>query len=137
MEWYHESFVISDEPDNTSVDETFALLQTTYWAHKRPLNVVQQIIERSLCFFLRIDGKQIGFARVITDFVTTSWLADVVLHETYQKQGLGEWMMKCVLAHPQLKGTQFALQTADAHVFYERLGFTQNAALMSTRVDYL
>ena len=95
------------------------------------------MLHSSLCFFLRSGEQQIGFARVITDGVTTSWLADVVLSEQFQNDGLGSWMMECVMAHPDIAETQFALQTGSAHAFYKRLGFAQNEALMSTAVDYL
>lgn len=137
MRWCRELFVLSDERNDTSVQETFDLLQTTYWAHKRPVQIVEQIIDRSLCFYLRRGSEQIGFARVITDHVTTSWIADAVLHGSHRNQGLGTWMMKCILEHPDISQTQFVLQTGTAHVFYERLGFSRNKALMSTPVDYL
>lgn len=137
MQWTREGFVLTDQPPPTAIDETYALLQTTYWSHKRPRDVVERIVGESLCFYLSKDQRQVGFGRVISDYVTTSWIADVVLAKEYQGDGLGSWMMRCVLDHPKLRSTQFALQTGTAHSFYERLGFAKNDALMSTPVDYL
>lgn len=137
MEWNKGNFIITTDRIDDSVENTFKLLKTTYWSHKRPIEVVQKVIDTSLCFYL-FDGKnQIGFARLITDYSTLSWIADVVLDKKYQNLGLGSWYMKCILEHPDVAHTQFALQTGSAHEFYRRLGFTNNNSLMSTPVDYL
>jgi GNAT superfamily N-acetyltransferase len=137
MRWTRDNLILTDEPTSTCVEDTYRLLQATYWAHTRPIEVVERILDRSLCFFLLDDDRQVGFGRVISDFVTTSWIADVVLEATCQNQGVGSWMMRCVLEHPSIKDTQFALQTGSAHDFYERLGFARRETLMSTAVDYL
>lgn len=137
MEWHRDNLVLTDEPTATVVEDTHAMLQTTYWAHKRPLPIVEKAIANSLCFILLSDGQQVGFARLVTDYATTSWLADVIIAEELQGIGLGTWMMECVMQHPAVAGTQFVLQTGSANQFYERLGFSGNAALMSTPVDYL
>lgn len=137
MRWVRDSFVLTDEPTESLVADTFRLLQTTYWSHKRPMEVVGRMIENSLCFALFSEEQQVGFARVITDYATTSWLADVVISESLQGQGLGSWVMQCVLEHPTIADTQFVLQTGTAHEFYKQLGFEKSEALMSTPVDYL
>lgn len=137
MEWRHEKFLVTDHQPEDAVESTFQLLQSTYWSHKRPRDVVKQIIDNSLCFYVLDEALQIGFGRVITDFTTTSWIADVVLADGYKNSGIGSWLMKCVMSHSQLSHTQFVLQTGTAHQFYQRLGFSNNKALMSTSVDYL
>ena len=137
MRWQRDDLVLTDEPTPTIVKDTHAMLQTTYWSHKRSLDVVEKAIANSLCFVLLRDDKQVGFARLITDYATTSWLADVILADELQGCGVGTWMMQCVIQHPDVAETQFVLQTGSAHTFYERLGFAGNEALMSTPVDYL
>jgi GNAT superfamily N-acetyltransferase len=137
MQWCRDSFILTDDRPLTAAHSTFELLQSTYWAHKRPMEVVEKLLRNSLCFFLLRETNHVGFARVITDYATTSWLCDVVLDSRYRSNGLGSWMMQCVLEHPGIAHTQFALQTGTAHDFYRRLGFCGNDALMSTPVDYL
>lgn len=137
MRWRREQLQLDNTSNDSSVDETYALLQTTYWSHKRPREGVARLLETSLCFFLRAGTEQVGFARVITDYATTSWLADVIIADQHRASGVGTWMMQCVMEHPEICETQFILQTGTAHKFYERLGFAQNEALMSTAVDYL
>ncbi|MDA0266789.1 MAG: GNAT family N-acetyltransferase [Cyanobacteria bacterium] len=138
MQWNKAAFTLTDEPPANSLEATYQLLSRTYWAQNRPLEKVEGILAQSLCVYL-LNGtqQQIGFARVISDYVTTAWVADVVVAEAYRGQGLGAWMVTCLMAHPQVKGAQFILQTKDAHRFYEQFGFEQNSALMSTRVDHL
>ncbi|MEM7314093.1 MAG: GNAT family N-acetyltransferase [Planctomycetota bacterium] len=137
MHWTRDEFRITNQPPTASVESTYRLLQTTYWAHVRPIDVVEKLLQNSLCFFLLRDEKQIGFGRVITDYTTTSWVADVIIVSEFQGQGLGSWMMQCMLEHSDIKQTQFVLQTGTAHDFYERLGFAKSENLMSTGADYL
>lgn len=137
MTWTKNTYFLSDSKADQSIAAIYALLQTTYWAANRPLDVVQQIVEHSHCFSLWHDDNLIGFVRAITDYATTSWIADMVIREDYQGQQLGQWMLACVMDHPHLKGTQFALQTKDAQRFYEKMGFAQRTSLMSTAVPYL
>ena len=137
MEWRRDRFRLTTQSTEHSANRTFGLLQETYWGHKRSLEMVEKVLENSMCFFLLDGDRQIGFARVISDFTTTSWLSDVVLDDDYQNQGLGSWMVQQILCHPEISETQFALQTGTAQKFYKRLGFLSNESLMSTPVDYL
>lgn len=137
MNWHRDSFLLTTDAKPSSVLDTFELLQSTYWAHKRPLNVVEKMLSNSLCFYLLESDQQVGFARVITDYTTTSWLCDVVIDVEHQSAGLGSWMMQCVFEHPEIRETQYVLQTGTAHKFYQQLGFSRHESLMSTPVDYL
>ena len=79
-----------------------------------------------MCFGLYDDGKQIGFARVITDKATFGYLADVFVDERYRGKGLAIWMMSAIMSHPELQGFRnWMLGTRDAHGLYRKFGFTQ------------
>jgi N-acetylglutamate synthase-like GNAT family acetyltransferase len=70
-------------------------------------------------------ARQIGFARVISDYTTFAWLCDVIIHEDYRGKGIGKWLMESILAHPDLQGLRrFLLATRDAHGLYSQYGFT-------------
>jgi GNAT superfamily N-acetyltransferase len=74
------------------------------------------------------DGAtQIGFARVVTDHLTFSWLCDVYVDPAYRGRGLATWMIECVLAHPAVALTRAVLRTRDAHKLYEKFGFQREA----------
>lgn len=137
MEWERNEFLLTDDSRRVDAERTFALLNSTYWAVRRPKDVVLNLIPHSLCFTL-IHGKvQIGFGRAVTDYTVFSWIADIVVDSAYRSQGLGKWMMDCIAAHPAIRHTQMVLQTRDAHSLYEKYGFYSNPALMSTRVPGL
>jgi GNAT superfamily N-acetyltransferase len=90
--------------------------------------MVDRSIDGSLCFGLFEDGRQIGFARVITDAATFAYLADVYVLESHRGRGLATWLMKSILAHPDLQGLRrWMLVTRDAHGLYRKVGFSDLA----------
>jgi GNAT superfamily N-acetyltransferase len=100
------------------------LSERSYWARGIPLETMNRSIENSLCFGLYLTGQQVGFARVVTDFATFAWLADVFVLESARGQGLGKKLVPAILAHPQLQGLRrFLLGTLDAHGLYAEFGF--------------
>jgi GNAT superfamily N-acetyltransferase len=102
------------------------LSNSSYWAVGRKLETVKRAIENSLSFGLYEHDRQIGFARVVTDYATFAWLADVFVLEPYQGRGLGSWLVEVILAHPELQGfRRWALATKDAHEIYRRVGFSE------------
>lgn len=125
-EWSKDGFVISTDPAQLQVDEVFAFLSQTYWAKKRSRELMERAIRHSVCFGLyNRQGRQVGFARVITDYTTYGYLADVYVLEPYRGQGLATWLLQTILAHPEFKQLRrWCLVTKDAHRLYHRLGFT-------------
>ena len=99
------------------------LSHQSYWAQGRPLEIVRRSIENSLCFGVFHGVEQVGFARVVTDYATFAWLCDVFILESHRGEGLGKWLMQCIVEHPFLKGLAlFILATRDAHELYRRYG---------------
>jgi N-acetylglutamate synthase-like GNAT family acetyltransferase len=99
-------------------------LSRSYWAEDIPTEIVKKAISNSLCFGVYNSGKQIGFARVISDFSTFAYLADVFILEEERGKGLSKWLVECILKHKQLQGLRnFCLLTRDAHTLYEKFGF--------------
>lgn len=122
-----ENFIISTDRDRLDIPMIHQFLsERSYWAKGRSLETVQQSIENSLCFGVYDDsGKQLGFARVATDYAVFGWLMDVFILEEYRGKGLGKLLIKEVTEHPALKNLRrIGLGTADAHGLYEQYGFT-------------
>jgi GNAT superfamily N-acetyltransferase len=117
-------FVVSTERELLDLDRVHAFLAECYWAKGIPRDVVVRSIENSLCFGLYAAGRQIGFARVISDYATYAYIGDVFVIESFRGRGLGKWLMECVLEHPRLQGLRrWSLVTRDAHGLYAQLGF--------------
>lgn len=100
------------------------LSNESYWAQGRSFDVVQRAIENSLCFGVFKDDQQVGFARVVTDYATFAWLADVFIVADHRGLELGVWLIEVITAHPQLQGLRrWILATRDAHELYRKFGF--------------
>ncbi len=121
----HEDVLISD--DRALLGRTLIhrfLSERTYWAPGVPREIVERAIEHSLCFGVYRSDAQIGFARVVTDFATFAWLADVFILEEERGKGLSKKLVTAIQAHPQLQGLRrFMLGTRDAHGLYAQFGF--------------
>ena len=130
-EWRRGEYVISTDASMLDLDAVHGFLQHSYWAAQRPLETVKRSVEGSLNFGLYQvkDRRQVGFARVVTDFATFAWLCDVFIDEAHRGQGLGVWLMETVVEHPELRCMRlWVLGTRDAHGLYEKIGFTPLSA---------
>jgi GNAT superfamily N-acetyltransferase len=100
------------------------LSERSYWAKGVPRETVERSIENSICFGVYRTGKQVGFARVVSDCATFAWLADVFIVEDQRGRGLGKRLVAAILAHPSFQGLRrFLLGTLDAHGLYAQFGF--------------
>lgn len=131
MEWKRDEYRIVDGASEVDADVVYRLLAGTYWGGRRPRNIIDKLIENSLCFSLLRTDEQIGFARVATDYTVFSWLSDLVIADAYRNQGLGRWLLACIVEHPAIAKTQFVLQTSSAQRLYEAFGFQASPKLMS------
>ena len=125
MNMRHDGYEIFDDKGRLDVDAIHAFLAQSYWAAGIPRDVVERAIAGALCFGIYHSGRQVGFARVITDGATFAYLADVFVLEGHRGQGLAREMLRVVFSQPQLQGLRrFMLATRDAHGLYEEFGFT-------------
>lgn len=101
------------------------LSEDSYWAKDIPVALVATSIDNSLCFGLYHESDQVGFARVVTDFATFGYLADVFVLPAHRGQGLSKWLMETILSHPGLQQLRrMMLMTQDAQGLYTQFGFT-------------
>lgn len=120
------AYEISTEPARIDVTAVHAYLTRSYWSPGIPIDIVRRAIANSLCFgiYEARGGAQVGFARVVTDHATFSYLCDVYVLEEHRGHGLGKRMMREVMAHPALTGARrVMLATRDAHGLYQQTGF--------------
>jgi GNAT superfamily N-acetyltransferase len=101
------------------------LEKESYWAKGISLEIVERSISNSLCFGVFDKDEQIGFARVITDYTTFAYLADVFILPDYRGKGISKDLMNYITSYPELQGLRrWVLATVDAHGLYEQFGFT-------------
>lgn len=125
QEYQKDIYTISTDPARLDLDAIYAYISRSYWGIGRPRDIVAKSIKHSLCFGVYEGSKQVGLARVISDFATFANLADVFILEEYQGQGLGKWLMSVIMSYPELQGLRrWTLQTRDAHGLYHKYGFT-------------
>lgn len=116
---------ISTNPQEFDFELMHQVLSQTYWAKNIPFDLMKKAVLHSLSFALFDEERQVGFARVVTDQTTFAYLADVFVVEAVQGQGLGQFLMHEIMAHPSLQGLRrFLLTTADAHTLYSKFGFS-------------
>ncbi|WP_245597707.1 GNAT family N-acetyltransferase [Psychromonas aquimarina] len=109
-----------------------SLLEQSYWADKRDIETINKSIEHSNCFSVYKGTIQIAFARVVTDYCTFAYLADVIVDQHYRKLGIGKWLVDTAVNDPRWPVELFMLATDDAHTLYEKYGFHLSDKLMAT-----
>lgn len=123
MEWKRNEFVISDDKSLINIDSIHGLLSKSYWAKDRTKDTIKKSVEGSIVFGVYHKEIQVGFARVVSDKATFAWICDVIINEDFRGQGLGKWLMECVVNYSDIKNTKQLLATRDAHGLYEKYGF--------------
>ena len=123
-EWKRGEYSISTEKSRLDLGVIHQFLETSYWAAGRSVETILRSIENSIPFGIYKGNKQVGFARVITDYATFAWIADVFVLEEHRGRGLSKWLMEVIVSHPELQGfRRWVLATKDAHELYRRFGF--------------
>ena len=126
---------IIDGAENMKLEDIQRLLKLTYWADQRSPETVEKSVRNASCYgiFLEDVNKLVGFARVISDYATTFYLADVIIDPEYQRQGLGTALVSYVLSRPVYQGLRGILLTKNAHGLYRKFGFELNTERAMTR----
>jgi GNAT superfamily N-acetyltransferase len=126
VEHQRDGFVVSTDRARLDINLAHKFIASSYWAKSIPYETFARSVENSLCFGVYDPaGAQVGFARVISDFATFAYLADVFVLESQRGQGLGKLLMECIMQHPKLQGLRrWTLSTLDAHGLYAQYGFT-------------
>jgi len=124
-----DDYCISTEKSRLDLRAMHDFLSTqTYWCLNIPFERVKKSTENSLNFGLYFKDQQIGYARIVSDFSTVAYLADVYVLPEHRGQGLSKWLLQTIMAHPELQGLRrWMLLTADAHGLYKQLGWNEIA----------
>ncbi len=121
------NFFISKDKKLLNVNAIKEFLADEYWGKGRTLEEVEKTISNSYCFGMyTLENEQIGFARVVTDYIYFGYFMDVIILKKFQGKGYGKKLVEYMLQDEIIKGLKtVALKTKDAHSFYSRFGFKQ------------
>lgn len=118
--------IVTTDTSQFDLGVIHGFLSTAYWSRGIPRDVVERAIRNSLCFGAFDDGRQVGFARVITDRATYAYVSDVFVLQSHRGRGVGKRLMAAIMAHPELQGLRrWTLFTRDAHGLYRQYGFRE------------
>jgi N-acetylglutamate synthase-like GNAT family acetyltransferase len=120
-----QDLTISTDRSRLDLGVIHGFLSQSYWARDIPLETVRRSVDNSLCFGAYWEGgRQVGFARVITDYATFGYVADVFVLPEYRGRGISKALMAAIRAHPDLQGLRrLLLITQDAQGLYAQFGF--------------
>ena len=120
-----DGLLFSTDPARLDIDLIHDFLsRESYWVPGIHRELVERSLANSICFGVHVDGKQLGFARVVTDCVGFAYLADVFVIEAARARGIGKRLIAFVMDHPDLQRIRrFMLATRDAHDLYAKYGF--------------
>ena len=118
------NIIISQDKEKLDLEVIYCFLSTAYWSKDRSKSMIRKTIESSICFGVYRDGKQVGFARVVSDHSVFAYIMDVFILPEYQGRGYGSTLMKYILNDPELKPVQnWLLATSNAQKLYQKFGF--------------
>jgi ribosomal protein S18 acetylase RimI-like enzyme len=122
----HDDYRVTTNQSEMDVEAIHQYLTNSYWSPGLPLETLRKALQNSFCFAALKGNEQIGFARLITDYTTFAYLADVYILEAHQGKGLSKKLLDEIFKHPKLDGLRrIMLATRDAHGLYEKFGFSK------------
>ena len=125
QEWRRGALLVTTDRAKIDLDALLAFMHTVHWTASTTREILARAVEESIVFQV-LDGAQIvGLTRVVTDRATYGYLTDVIVGESRRGQGIGKWLVGCVLEHRDLQQLRrLTLLTGEAPWLYEKFGFT-------------
>jgi GNAT superfamily N-acetyltransferase len=119
-----KKLIISDDKTKLDLNLVHNFLTKSYWAKNRTIEEVKLSIENSICFGVYFEEKQVGFARILTDYVTIAYLMDVFVIDDFRGRGLSKILLKKIFKDNRFNNVKkWMLATLDAHALYKKFGF--------------
>ncbi len=85
--------------ENMDIDSIHHFLSTqSYWAKGISFEIVKESLRNSFCIGTFYKNKQVGFARLITDYATFAYLADVYVIDAHRRKGISKMMIKPIIS---------------------------------------
>ncbi|MCP4141998.1 MAG: GNAT family N-acetyltransferase [Chloroflexi bacterium] len=133
MEIKYQEYLITDNKKLISPEMVKMLLDNSYWAPDRSIELIATTIENSICICVFYQDALIAFGRVVTDKSFFAWIADVVVSPPHRGKGLGKEIVQFIQDHPDIPDSLQLLRTKDTHGLYEKYGFSRNGDFMAKK----
>ena len=134
IKWVNENLLTQNDEDGLyatgdrnkmDIDFIYNNLKTLYWATNLTRENLMGRMMNSMCFGIFVNDQQKGFARVVTDYFSFAYLADVFVEENNRGKGYSRILMEYILDYPSLRDIKWLLATRDMHGLYEKFGFSR------------
>lgn len=105
----------------------YFISEESYWAQGVPYEIVEKSLRNSFCIgVFDEEGKQVAFARIISDRATYGYLSDVFVLKQYRGKGISKMLMEHIMNLKWVKQLRrFMLFTEDAQELYSMYGFSE------------
>lgn len=128
--WQREGFLVSTDRSLIDLEALNAALASDEipWGTALPEDELKLMVDRSVNFAVYTNDeskrKMVGFARIITDYVTIGYLTDVYTLPEYGGRGLGSWLIDCVKEWwdimPNSRRLAFVTAEGEHEAFYKK-----------------
>ncbi|MGV2964877.1 GNAT family N-acetyltransferase [Paenibacillus sp. AGC30] len=133
-----DEYLITDDKKILDFETISSFLSRSYWANRRSKEKIRKSFENSECIGVYKGEKQIGIARLVTDYTTVYWLCDVFIDEEYRGKGIGKKLIESITTAEEYRNLFGILGTRDAHGLYEGYEFVKdNGKFMGRTPDFL
>ena len=112
-------------------NEFFEVLKKSGLSERRPVDDFDRITKMAenanLIVTARDNGKLVGIARSITDFVYCTYLSDLAVDADYQKKGIGKQLIRQTKKSSP-NATLILLSAPAAKDYYPKIGMDKHEA---------
>jgi GNAT superfamily N-acetyltransferase len=124
-----DGYELDDNASRVDRDTIWEFLSTqAYWNRGRTRAEFEAQLAsawRVVGVYAAASGRQVGFARAVSDGVAFAYLADVFILPEARGAGLGKELVATMIDRGPGAGFRWTLHTADAHELYRKFGFAE------------
>lgn len=121
-----ECFRFNEKP--IKAIDLMKLYKDAGWWEERKEQDIEEMLKRVISIGVWKDGTLIGFARAVTDGNFRAYIEDVVIHQAYQKTGIGKNLVSKLL--DELSHIDVISLFCEEHLipFYKKYNFKYSKA---------
>jgi hypothetical protein len=126
LEFTKNGYVLNTDKKKLNTTVIHRVLSQKTFTKGVTFDIVKRSIKKSLCFGLYHEGRNIGFARIISDYATISYISDIFILEEHFSEELYSWMVESVMSHPELVNVKnWLVKNSNDYTVYDKFGFTK------------
>lgn len=127
---------VSIDRARLDLDYCYDFIAASYWSGGRTRGEFDRSVEMSFPVGAYCDGRQVGFARVVSDQIAIAYVADVFVDPDYRRMGIAARMIEALHTHPDLSRVKrWLLATRDMQPLYRLHGYADLDDMMMMRLD--